>query len=40
LGLYQFNVVVPNVAASDSVPVTFSLGGTTGTQKLITAIGN
>jgi uncharacterized protein (TIGR03437 family) len=40
LGLYQFNVVVPNVAASDAVPVTFSLGGTAGTQKLITAIGN
>jgi uncharacterized protein (TIGR03437 family) len=40
LGLYQFNVVVPNVAASDAVPVTFSLGGTTGTQKLIIAIGN
>lgn len=38
LGLYQFNVVVPNVAASDSVPVTFSLGGTAGTQKLIIAI--
>ena len=32
LGLYQFNVVVPNVAASDTVPLTFSLGGTPGTQ--------
>ena len=40
LGLYQFNVVVPNVTASDTVPVTFSLGGTAGTQKLIIAIGN
>lgn len=40
LGLYQFNVVVPNVAASDTVPVTFSLGGTTGTQKLIIPVGN
>jgi uncharacterized protein (TIGR03437 family) len=40
LGLYQFNVVVPNIAISDSVPVTFSLGGTAGTQKLIIAIGN
>jgi uncharacterized protein (TIGR03437 family) len=40
LGLYQFNVVVPNVAASDTVPLTFSLGGTAGTQKLIVAIGN
>jgi uncharacterized protein (TIGR03437 family) len=40
LGLYQFNVVVPNVAASDAVPVTFTLGGTAGTQKLITSVGN
>ena len=40
LGLYQFNVVVPQVAPSDSVPVTFSLNGTAGTQTLITSIGN
>lgn len=40
LGLYQFNVVVPNVAASDTVPFTFSLGGNAGTQKLIIAISN
>lgn len=40
VGLYQFNVVVPNVAASDTVPLTFSLGGTAGTQKLIIPIGN
>jgi uncharacterized protein (TIGR03437 family) len=40
LGLYQFNVVVPNVAASDTVPFTFSLGGTKGTQTMIIAIGN
>jgi uncharacterized protein (TIGR03437 family) len=40
VGLYQFNVVVPNVAASDTVPVTFSLGGTPGTQQLIIPIGN
>ena len=40
LGLYQFNVVVPNVAPSDSVPLTFSLGGSAGTQKLIVAISN
>jgi uncharacterized protein (TIGR03437 family) len=40
LGLYQFNVVVPNVAASDAVPLTFSLGGTSGTQKLLIAISN
>jgi uncharacterized protein (TIGR03437 family) len=41
MGLYQFNVVVPNVAASDTVPVTISLNGVAGTQtNLITAIGN
>lgn len=40
LGLYQFNVVVPNVAASDAVPVTFSLNGKAGTQTLILPVGN
>jgi uncharacterized protein (TIGR03437 family) len=40
VGLYQFNVVVPNVASSDTVPVTFTLGGTPGTQQLIIPIGN
>lgn len=40
VGLYQFNVVVPSVAASDAVPVTFTLGGVAGTQTLVTAIGN
>lgn len=40
VGLYQFNVVVPNVAASDSVPFTFSLGGTSGSQTLLIAIQN
>jgi uncharacterized protein (TIGR03437 family) len=40
LGLYQFDVVVPNVAASDTVPFTFSLGGTPGTQTLLIAVGN
>ena len=40
LGLYQFNVVVPNVAASDAVPLTFSLNGTPGTQTLIISISN
>jgi uncharacterized protein (TIGR03437 family) len=38
LGLYQFDLVVPQVAASDSVPVTFSLGGTAGTQTLYLAV--
>jgi uncharacterized protein (TIGR03437 family) len=40
VGLYQFNVVVPTVAASDSVPVTFTLGGVKGTQNLVIAIQN
>jgi uncharacterized protein (TIGR03437 family) len=40
VGLYQFNVVVPNVAASDSVPVVFTLGGTVVPQNLVIAIQN
>lgn len=40
LGLYQFNVVVPNVAASDTVPLTFSLAGTPLPQKLLISIAN
>jgi uncharacterized protein (TIGR03437 family) len=40
VGLYQLNVVVPNVAASDAVPITFPLGGVNGTQTLYTAVQN
>jgi uncharacterized protein (TIGR03437 family) len=40
VGLYQFNVTVPNVAANDLVPVTFTLGGVSGTQTLYLAVGN
>jgi uncharacterized protein (TIGR03437 family) len=40
LGLYQFNVMVPNIPASDTVPFTFSVGGTTGTQTLLVAVSN
>ncbi|MCU1259836.1 MAG: repeat containing protein [Bryobacterales bacterium] len=40
VGLYQFNAVVPNVANSDAVPVTFMLNGIAGTQTLYTAIHN
>jgi uncharacterized protein (TIGR03437 family) len=40
VGLYQFNVLVPTVAAGNAVPVTFKLGGVSGTQTLYTAIGN
>ena len=38
VGLYQFNVVVPPVADSDRVPLTFTLGGVAGTQTLVTAV--
>ena len=40
VGLYQFNVVVPNDAASDTVPVTFTLGGVGSTQTLYIAVQN
>lgn len=40
VGLYQINVTVPNVAASDSVPLTFTLGGTSGPQTLYIAVQN
>ena len=38
VGVYQFNVTVPNVANSDLVPLTFTLGGVSGTQTLYTAV--
>ncbi len=40
VGLYQFNVVVPNVPNSDLVPITFTLNGASGTQTLFTAVHN
>jgi uncharacterized protein (TIGR03437 family) len=41
VGLYQFDVVVPLSAAnSDTVPLTFNVGGNTGTQTLYTAVHN
>lgn len=40
LGLYQFNVVIPKVAAGDAVPFTFSLNGVAGKQTLLLPIGN
>lgn len=40
VGLYQFNLVVPNVAASDAVPLTFTLGGAAGIQTLYIAVQN
>ena len=44
VGLYQFNVVVPNVGNSDLVPLTFTISPganpVTGTQTLYTAVHN
>jgi uncharacterized protein (TIGR03437 family) len=40
LGLYQFNIVVPNVAASDTVPLTFSFAGSPLAQNLLISISN
>jgi uncharacterized protein (TIGR03437 family) len=38
VGLYQFNVVVPNVASSGEVPLTIILGGVLGKQALYVAV--
>jgi uncharacterized protein (TIGR03437 family) len=38
VGLYQFNIVVPNVSDGDAMPLTFTLGGTAGAQTLYTAV--
>jgi uncharacterized protein (TIGR03437 family) len=38
VGLYQFNVVIPNIGANNAAPVTFSLGGTPGQQTLYLAV--
>ncbi len=40
VGLYQFNVVVPNVANSDLVPLTFKLNGAGNSQTLFIAVHN
>jgi len=38
VGLYQFNVVVPDIPAGEAVPVTFVVNGNPGQQILYTAI--
>jgi uncharacterized protein (TIGR03437 family) len=38
VGLYQFNVIVPQVSSSDAVPLTFTLAGASGTQTLYIAV--
>jgi uncharacterized protein (TIGR03437 family) len=40
VGLYQFDIVVPNIPNSDLVPVTFTLNGAPGIQTLYTAVHN
>jgi uncharacterized protein (TIGR03437 family) len=39
-GLYQFDVVVPNVAAGNAVPLTFTLNGVAGAQALYLPVTN
>ncbi len=38
VGLYQFNVVIPNVGAGAAVPLTFTLGGASDSQTLNLAV--
>ena len=38
VGLYQFNVVVPNIANNDLAPVGTSLNGAAGPQTLFLAV--
>ncbi|MEO8660266.1 MAG: IPT/TIG domain-containing protein [Bryobacteraceae bacterium] len=38
-GLYQFNVVVPNVGANSLLPLSFRLGDAAGSQSLFIAVG-
>jgi uncharacterized protein (TIGR03437 family) len=38
MGLYQFNVIVPSVAASDLAPLSFTLSGKPASQSLYIAI--
>jgi uncharacterized protein (TIGR03437 family) len=40
VGLYQFDVVVPNVNANNAESISFNLGGASGTQTLYIAVGN
>lgn len=40
VGLYQINIVVPSVPASDTLPLTFSLNGAPGSQTLLISVQN
>ena len=39
-GLFQFNVVVPNIPNNDLAPLTYNLNGTASTQTLFLAVHN
>jgi uncharacterized protein (TIGR03437 family) len=38
VGLYQINVMVPDVPDSDAVPLTFTLNGVPGSATVYTAV--
>jgi uncharacterized protein (TIGR03437 family) len=38
IGVYQFNAVVPSIAASNAVPLTFVLGSSNNAQTIYTAV--
>ncbi len=38
IGLYQFNVVVPNIGSGSAIPLTFTLANETGAQTLFIAV--
>jgi uncharacterized protein (TIGR03437 family) len=38
VGLYQFNIAVPDVPDNDAAPLTLSLGGAPGAQQLVIAV--
>jgi len=40
IGLYQFNIVVPDVPSNDLTPISFTLGGIAGAQTLYIAVEN
>ena len=37
-GLYQFDVVIPNVSANTAMPISINLGGVPGSQTLYIAV--
>jgi uncharacterized protein (TIGR03437 family) len=40
IGLYQFNVMVPNIPDNNAAPVVFTLDGVPGTQTLSIPVRN